>query len=432
VWALPSLEAAEKRVEGFATTDNFAGSLGWAVGEVALWGRVIEHESGFRAQYAYPVALTVTSRREHTARVVAHAYGIPVQWKRRYRSRPLEGNKGEAAAIAANLAEATARLAKVRSLLEKPAAPARDRWRDSQARELAELRALPPLAAPADVTNEEMLRAFIGVLARSAEWADEDDQNRQERIESELRTGVSPGEICDVLLWQRGARGAFYASSSRGKRFVRPGYGSALSAIIKELEALETAGVVEGGRIRERGGPSRRWFLTAAGRELASDACGGSTITGPHRVDEPGRTVALTPTVAAVVASSVQREIFDHERAALAPKWMDERRRAQRRGPASYERWLRRARKGDRDMLAFTDDEVLAALAELVVQSSSPVDLAAVRDRLLPAGPGQNLTRESARISSQLLRLLNHGRAKRIKQQVGPNLWLPVREPGHD
>ena len=30
---------------------------GWVVGEVALWGRVIEHTLGYRAEYAYPIRL---------------------------------------------------------------------------------------------------------------------------------------------------------------------------------------------------------------------------------------------------------------------------------------------------------------------------------------------------------------------------------------
>jgi len=35
--------------------------LGWAVGQVNLWGRVVEYERGWRAEFAYPYALTVHS-----------------------------------------------------------------------------------------------------------------------------------------------------------------------------------------------------------------------------------------------------------------------------------------------------------------------------------------------------------------------------------
>ncbi len=67
LWALRTFEEAEGRVAQFAETSNFEGAYGWAVGKVALWGRVIEHEHGYRAQYAYPLELTVTSRRSEGA-----------------------------------------------------------------------------------------------------------------------------------------------------------------------------------------------------------------------------------------------------------------------------------------------------------------------------------------------------------------------------
>jgi hypothetical protein len=44
------------------------------VGAVALWGRVVEHEWGYRAQYARPMALLEGVGVE----AVADAYGIPV------------------------------------------------------------------------------------------------------------------------------------------------------------------------------------------------------------------------------------------------------------------------------------------------------------------------------------------------------------------
>jgi hypothetical protein len=43
-------------------------------GAVALWGRIIEHELGFRAQYARPVALIES----YYAQRVADVYGLPV------------------------------------------------------------------------------------------------------------------------------------------------------------------------------------------------------------------------------------------------------------------------------------------------------------------------------------------------------------------
>lgn len=44
-------------------------------GEVKLWGRVLEHERGFRAEYAYPGALAALSP---VAEELADVYGVPV------------------------------------------------------------------------------------------------------------------------------------------------------------------------------------------------------------------------------------------------------------------------------------------------------------------------------------------------------------------
>jgi hypothetical protein len=44
------------------------------IGAVALWGRVVEHELGYRAQHARPVALL----EGHGAGEVAERYGVPL------------------------------------------------------------------------------------------------------------------------------------------------------------------------------------------------------------------------------------------------------------------------------------------------------------------------------------------------------------------
>ena len=47
------------------------------MGQVALWGRVIEHETGFRAQYAYPLTLEhVSVLGERDLRSLRERYGI--------------------------------------------------------------------------------------------------------------------------------------------------------------------------------------------------------------------------------------------------------------------------------------------------------------------------------------------------------------------
>jgi hypothetical protein len=53
-------------------------------GEVALWGRVIVHEQGYRAQFAYPRNLLVPRRyaghRSEIVRDLRRAYGVEVDW----------------------------------------------------------------------------------------------------------------------------------------------------------------------------------------------------------------------------------------------------------------------------------------------------------------------------------------------------------------
>lgn len=49
------------------------------VGEVYLWGRVIEHEHGYRAQYAYPKRLAVVAGDQRLADVLSLTYGVPAE-----------------------------------------------------------------------------------------------------------------------------------------------------------------------------------------------------------------------------------------------------------------------------------------------------------------------------------------------------------------
>lgn len=48
------------------------------VGQVALWGDVVEHERGYRARYAYPVKLWVLGGEKAIAEALEKAYGVEV------------------------------------------------------------------------------------------------------------------------------------------------------------------------------------------------------------------------------------------------------------------------------------------------------------------------------------------------------------------
>ena len=52
------------------------------VGQVALWGRIVEHKHGYRAQYAYPKRLVYggeTAIRRTRVQQLAESYGIPYE-----------------------------------------------------------------------------------------------------------------------------------------------------------------------------------------------------------------------------------------------------------------------------------------------------------------------------------------------------------------
>jgi hypothetical protein len=70
IWALPERDAAERLV-GSASDEV-------AFGPVALWGRVLEFERGYRAQYAYPRKLYLYKDAEAgLAGRLQKAYGVP-------------------------------------------------------------------------------------------------------------------------------------------------------------------------------------------------------------------------------------------------------------------------------------------------------------------------------------------------------------------
>jgi len=49
------------------------------VGEVSLWGRVIEHSKGWRGQYAYPRRLAVVGGSQSLAGDLEATYGVPCE-----------------------------------------------------------------------------------------------------------------------------------------------------------------------------------------------------------------------------------------------------------------------------------------------------------------------------------------------------------------
>jgi hypothetical protein len=77
VYAYRTREAAEAHLESFRV-GNKEGVLGWAFGQVSLWGRIVECEHGWRSEQAYPYAIEVHAE-PHVAALVRRLYGVDVE-----------------------------------------------------------------------------------------------------------------------------------------------------------------------------------------------------------------------------------------------------------------------------------------------------------------------------------------------------------------
>jgi hypothetical protein len=58
LYGFRSRRETESRLESWAETQR-GEKAGWALGRVSMWGRIVECERGWRAQYAYPYDLLV-------------------------------------------------------------------------------------------------------------------------------------------------------------------------------------------------------------------------------------------------------------------------------------------------------------------------------------------------------------------------------------
>jgi hypothetical protein len=50
----------------------------YVIGRVSLWGHVVEHEAGYRAELAYPYELVLSLRHARYAHALASAYAVDV------------------------------------------------------------------------------------------------------------------------------------------------------------------------------------------------------------------------------------------------------------------------------------------------------------------------------------------------------------------
>lgn len=73
IWALRSRELAKEVCRSYAES-----ATPLAMGRIALWGRIVEHEKGWRGQHAYPIDLRVVRGTREIVRGLSEDYAIPV------------------------------------------------------------------------------------------------------------------------------------------------------------------------------------------------------------------------------------------------------------------------------------------------------------------------------------------------------------------
>jgi hypothetical protein len=120
VYAFRERSGAEEILHRFAST-NADGVVGWAIGRVSLWGRVIECDLGWRAQKAYPYALTV-----HAEPVVAagirRLYAVEAEPAEPIACPPAEPTKRktEVTRLRADIASLVAEIRELERLVKPP------------------------------------------------------------------------------------------------------------------------------------------------------------------------------------------------------------------------------------------------------------------------------------------------------------------------
>jgi hypothetical protein len=133
VWALHTREDAEEK---WATTN---GEL--CIGAVALWGRVLEFEHGYRAQYAYPQELIFLGGDGQLAAEVGQLYGVPVRTVRAPEKKPREWPSRVSSSTVVIRADASQRIDRLHQIMR-----ARDELRHQQPSPLS--RTLDRILAP--------------------------------------------------------------------------------------------------------------------------------------------------------------------------------------------------------------------------------------------------------------------------------------------
>lgn len=419
LWALRSQEETEARLAEYVETQSSPSA--WAIGDVALWGRVIEHEHGWRAQFAYPRALSVRGPRPSIAERVADTYRVPVEFERvdkgtvfanRIANRSGRRERKERAR------ETGARLAAIQAKLQS--------IQDTLAPKGAPPRATPPPAPREpqgplpllDYTDDDLLRGlFVGLVLeawRPWRWGRTSTYTRITRRAD--AGGVALG-LLEVL-----------GESALGHELN----------LYPRLRRLARTGVIEAVHHR----PYYRtpeWRFTSTGVERLQALPLPKRIRVPVRLRrregaifgrESTRRVLTAPTLTALATEPVPLAYEDAER--LAPEWTATRRLAQAGGRRRYRAWLLDWRAAvDYNRLPFSEDEVYTALVAacgMKRAQDGAVTFDAIMDRLAPGDYGAE---EAARNSQILVRLRKAGRVEHAGKESphGRWRWRPTAGP---
>jgi hypothetical protein len=426
VYALRTRRLTEERLESFVDSTNGDKAEAWAIGQVSLWGRVVECERGWRGQYAYPYALTVLSDDETLARRLAAVYAVDVDTAPPLPAPPPveagDDDEQEAAAL-------PSRLTAIRTELESLEQETQTRLEQLQAQRVAQPAAVQDTPIATDVSRDDVLTAFYLHAARylidPASW-------RWRHLTPRQRNLALTDDLALVLLWQRGFR-HHWAGISREFPADEVAASIVGRRVASELRKMKRDGLVESGQLRSFY-QTKYVRLTKTGlASLTSLRHLPAHLRTVHQVDilsEEGE-ARTHRVVRARVLHHLQLPpaLFTFEVDALKPQLAAERAAARAKGGRAFERYLARVRAGDdfgEVRLYYTEEETLAALRQAFVSHRrQPVSFQQLMAVLAPGDYGKE---EAARLSAVLVKLRKARKVKKVSAG-NPNArrWQPAR-----
>lgn len=443
-WALKRPESARRRLITFTKFD-LGDPVGYAFGPVSLWGRVIEHEHGWRGQYAYPYALTIESTDERVARVIRDTYAVDVEWAggdlfEKAKERAQRPSPVPADSFRAELKEIDARLNEIGAALDEAEAPAAPKRKTNRAaardERIAEMGPVPDVASATD--DEVLLAILVHVVADHAEtpssidWYSRYGTTRDAKSQFERAPTFVASDVAEALLARRGVVGelarSYWPVGDRGYDIrirQRTGFAAQQRNVLKAMRRMREAGLVDRGRIH-RHSSRQEWRLTAKGlRRLAAlDTPGTVTLYEGAKEDAHDLRAFEVSTAGGERLIAARPPMFVEEIVALKPHWRESRLRAGGRGTKALANWYAKARQdaavrgiSASERVALTHEEVLEALRQ--TSAHGPVSASALNPQI---APGKVTHSETSWISQALVKLRNDGLAASGKRD-GRLVW---------